>query len=913
MSLAPIFPETLYQNVVELLERGQRTATYKLATMTALIDFCASHRPQRSLGELEVPIVELAKRVMALYWRQSRPFEGIQLQQSTQAVSRILQAVDSLRSAVSSTDELALGAVAQNSPTLYQRALDEISLCLAQQPLPRLQRLPGQRSVAFLFDDSFMHDTVTRSQLQQHNNAIRLRLGVADGLAENQVRLTHLLENMWVDDVLRLNWIPAEKRTALKNHLFGSSTDIGGQTDLITPPAAESPQPAPASDGGVATPTFASRLNYLFEKVRDSYGQSYSSGEIAAKVRQAGVMMSVSTISQLRSGHGKPPTQEFISALASAFGVEPSYFNDGKLPTTPVEPRSRTASEPVAPLRTEQDQAKSDGRARAMHAAPPDRVFLDDMDDIASACAIRPNGCWLAPFEGTVRCRTRDNAGDSGQVMTMALHRWSWMVDHGLTSTPLPVDLIRIREICDGERCCNPQHLRATNVLGRSLSPRDVAMLLERLASPRGGSPNPTSPYSDRADQVPTTAPQRKNVPAPPVTPRLDSLESATAPAGLPLKDDLESIAAYCTIDRNGCWVIPKTASVPCRATGDDRPVDELPKIAPHRWAWMVVNGRAQSPLPSSLFQVWKNCGNRRCCNPDHLYLTNPDGEESSVEDAEEWLKSMESQEAAVSRSEAHEHIWDRPPSSAPVEVTPRGGRHRAPEEETRSTHDFTRIGSRPSSLAERLNELFDDYPRRDSKSLTSSEVAAALQEDGLAVSAESINRIRNGADVVPSSLVVEALAYFFNVDADYFAGLGTTADAHPGKHQVPPQRHEPDHRSSTSPRAHTSPPLTPSPTIATSHRQIIPITVVELGRIVTGLSEAVSECLARNPQDVDRAARLALAIAEAGELIRRPSDTKVISRPLLERMVRDLTAVGYVSLSREPLLPRLIAILDAG
>ena len=66
------------------------------------------------------------------------------------------------------------------APTAYERAIDEIVLCLAQQPLHRLQKLPGSStSDQFLYDDSFLHDHVSRSTLRAHGDAIELKPGVA--------------------------------------------------------------------------------------------------------------------------------------------------------------------------------------------------------------------------------------------------------------------------------------------------------------------------------------------------------------------------------------------------------------------------------------------------------------------------------------------------------------------------------------------------------------------------------------------------------------------------------------------------------------------------------------------------------------------------------------------------------------
>ena len=119
------------------------------------------------------------------------------------------------------------------------------------------------------------------------------------------------------------------------------------------------------------------------------------------------------------------------------------------------------------------------------------------------------------------------------------------------------------------------------------------------------------------------------------------------------LADNVESISEYCHHTNTGCWVPPTLSAIACRASGDNRPDWELPKMAPHRWAWMVANGRATNPLPGSLFQVWRHCETSKCCNPDHLYLVDPDGEESSAEEAEEWLRFVAAEESDVASSDS--------------------------------------------------------------------------------------------------------------------------------------------------------------------------------------------------------------------------------------------------------------------
>jgi hypothetical protein len=216
-------PLLLGQRVVAVLETGLRTATYKLATLMALIEYCIENLPARPAGPLAVPIPDLARRVLEIYWRQVRPFDGHELRQSTQPRARILLATNDLqRVATAVRSGPSLEIASSRAPTAYQHALDEITLCLAQQPLHRLQRLPGADSGdCFLYDDSFLHDHVSRATLRAHGDAIILKPGVAHGLARLAGLLKPALEIMWVDDVRRMNKFLHAEVPDVAGHLFG--------------------------------------------------------------------------------------------------------------------------------------------------------------------------------------------------------------------------------------------------------------------------------------------------------------------------------------------------------------------------------------------------------------------------------------------------------------------------------------------------------------------------------------------------------------------------------------------------------------------------------------------------------------------------------------------------------------------
>lgn len=214
-------PLLLGQRVLAILETGLRTATYKLATLTALIDHCIENLPDDPDDSLVVPIPKLAERVLDIYWRQVRPFDGQELRQSTQNKARILTATVGLWEAVGRPTR-SVDYARLVSPAEYDRAVQQIALCLAQQPLPRLQKLRGSAvSDPFLYDDSFLNDQVTRKTLLAHGNAIELKPGVPHGLGRLSGLLKPTLEILWISDVRRMNRFLDAVVPDVAGHLFG--------------------------------------------------------------------------------------------------------------------------------------------------------------------------------------------------------------------------------------------------------------------------------------------------------------------------------------------------------------------------------------------------------------------------------------------------------------------------------------------------------------------------------------------------------------------------------------------------------------------------------------------------------------------------------------------------------------------
>ncbi|WP_179293437.1 sigma factor-like helix-turn-helix DNA-binding protein [Mycobacterium intracellulare] len=305
------------------------------------------------------------------------------------------------------------------------------------------------------------------------------------------------------------------------------------------------------------------------------------------------------------------------SELSTLMGSEKSFQNESSSATC-AQAVEQEVSEP-GPVQASTDQVAEPDVAAVAMASPPDTTRIvvangnspilgHDLDSVAALCDIAATGCWVAPTHAPVACQAEGDERDYRELPRMAPHRWTWMIAHGRSQNPLPGNMFHIRRRCGTNKCCNPDHLYLTAPDGEELS-LDEAETWIRSGKKR---------WQDALDKHVRREPQLSD-----------------RKFRLVLRDDLESMADLCGIDESGCWIAPTAGPVACRASGDDRDYRDLPFMAPHRWTWMIANGRSRNPLPGNMFHVRRRCGKDKCCKPDHLYLTAPDGEELSLNDAE--------------------------------------------------------------------------------------------------------------------------------------------------------------------------------------------------------------------------------------------------------------------------------------
>jgi len=145
------------ERLLEVIDSGRRTATYKLALLMALLDLCArrSGLDGRAPGVLYTR--EIAERIAAIYWPQMMPYRRgptvIELRQITAQPSAITGAVLEFRRAAQAAGVTSLSRARQRLPGGYAQMLDRVEVAVAEQPLPRLQTVGStEQALSFLYD-----------------------------------------------------------------------------------------------------------------------------------------------------------------------------------------------------------------------------------------------------------------------------------------------------------------------------------------------------------------------------------------------------------------------------------------------------------------------------------------------------------------------------------------------------------------------------------------------------------------------------------------------------------------------------------------------------------------------------------------------------------------------------------------
>ncbi|HEY3733835.1 MAG TPA: HNH endonuclease [Streptosporangiaceae bacterium] len=226
------------ERLLEVIDSGRRTATYKLALLMSLLDLCARRGGLDGRPPSVLYTREIAERVAAIYWPQMMPYRRgsgvIELRQITLPRSAITGAVLEFRRAAEATGVTSLSLARQRLAGEYARMLDRVEVAVAEQPLPRLQTVGSSEQVLpFLYDIGWgPRESFSPRRLRRAGPAglpVRLRPGAGEQLVRLAPLIRPLVELHWTQMVATINRVATEEQE-LHRHLFGR--------DRLAPPKA---------------------------------------------------------------------------------------------------------------------------------------------------------------------------------------------------------------------------------------------------------------------------------------------------------------------------------------------------------------------------------------------------------------------------------------------------------------------------------------------------------------------------------------------------------------------------------------------------------------------------------------------------------------------------------------------------
>ena len=181
------------ERLLEVIDSGRRTATYKLALLLAMLDLCARHSDAHGRAPQVLHTRDIAEQVASLYWPQVIPYlvpgapGAAVLRQITMPRAAIVTAVSTFRSAAQAAGATSWHLARARLPAACKAMLEQVEVTVAEQPLPRLQAVgSSQTPFPFLYQASWgLRESFSVARLRRHGPrgpAIDLLPGAGDEL-----------------------------------------------------------------------------------------------------------------------------------------------------------------------------------------------------------------------------------------------------------------------------------------------------------------------------------------------------------------------------------------------------------------------------------------------------------------------------------------------------------------------------------------------------------------------------------------------------------------------------------------------------------------------------------------------------------------------------------------------------------
>jgi len=210
------------ERVLQILDHGRYTSTYKLAVLVGLMDLCVEQTSELGWPPNTISTRQLAEKVLALYWGQVGPFDGGTLRQNRGKRGTILGEVSDLRAR---TAGASLATLRRSFHAEREAALRSIEWVLIKMPLPKLQRVGGQ-DTRWLYEIGWDDDqpkapvsAYQRGDESDFDNRIWIRPEVAMAFVRLRGLLRPFVQERWAKEVANLNDLPKDR---LHSFLFGA-------------------------------------------------------------------------------------------------------------------------------------------------------------------------------------------------------------------------------------------------------------------------------------------------------------------------------------------------------------------------------------------------------------------------------------------------------------------------------------------------------------------------------------------------------------------------------------------------------------------------------------------------------------------------------------------------------------------
>jgi 5-methylcytosine-specific restriction endonuclease McrA len=217
------------ERLLSLIDTTRYSATYKLATLIALMDLAQEHCEPSGSGPQTLSGLEVGRRVVAMYWPQTAPYAAGAHGSAVLAQSRSND-IPSKLAAWRQQHGVPAGATFDDAgkpdPAGWKKLSDELAAIVVGMPLAKLQRFgTGQGSVEdrFIYDFGWPDEVKANVVLRDSfDDTITFRPGVAGVLVRLAPLLRPLVQARWADQVAAKNTDVVDAHQ-LSEFLFGAS------------------------------------------------------------------------------------------------------------------------------------------------------------------------------------------------------------------------------------------------------------------------------------------------------------------------------------------------------------------------------------------------------------------------------------------------------------------------------------------------------------------------------------------------------------------------------------------------------------------------------------------------------------------------------------------------------------------